>query len=488
MKETSDVVVVGSGLAGFTAAIHAAKLNARVTLLEKTQGPGGGNSFVSNGFLVGAGTSLQKEAGIEDTPERFYEELLKMLPEADTKQLRAFAFNTTKGIEWLRSLGIEFHPVVTDPEIERSSFGRINRRVHIVKPGTYTGLRTGNLEGLAFVLSRLEETFHKAGGTIMVHTRATKIRTDAAGKIIGIEATKGDEQIVIGATAVVLTCGGFQGNKPMLLKYVSKNADKAICRSGRDMDNGITPNTGEGHAMAQELGAKLINMNYVYAHTLTPPVLPYPIHEYCQFAVLVNKEGKRFVDESIGDVMVSNALLQQPDARGFIILDSKLYRELAALTVDQAIGYGAPKPLSASSFEELSSLMHVNSANFIRTMKDFNDAVAQGTTDRLQPPKSGRERPSWPRNDDFIRKIDSPPYYAVLIAPGITFTSGGVLVDDQARIVDQTLKPIPGLYAAGEITGGLFTDYYISGGSLARAVSQGLVAGRNAAEYAKNER
>lgn len=486
MKEACDVAVVGSGLAGFAAAIQAAQLGAKVILLEKTGRVGGGNTFVSNGFYVAAGTGPQKEGGIGDDPERFLQDLLKTLPEADPKQLKAFALNAAEGIAWMQRIGIDFHPILSDPEVERSSFGRINSRVHIMKRGTYFGMRTGNIEGGEYFLGKLEEAFRKVGGNTMVNISARRLRVNSKKEIIGLEAeTTTGEEIIFDAKAVILACGGFQGNTPMLLKYISKYADKAVCRSGRDMDKGICPNTGDGHIMAEQLGAKLVNMNYVYAHTLIPPVSPYPNQDYCKFAVVVNKQGKRFVDESRGDVVVSNALLQEPETRGFIIVDSKLYDEYASLAVDLAVSYGAPKPLFAPSFEELSTLMGVDPKGFVKTMKEFNEAVSKGTTDELDPPKSGRERPEYPRNQDLIRKIDSPPYHAIPIVPGITFTAGGIFVDDQSRVLDERLKPIQGLYAAGEITGGMFTIYYTSGGGLTRCLVQGLVAGRSAAQYVK---
>jgi len=486
LKESCDVVVVGSGLAGFAAAIQAAELNSKVVLLEKTERVGAGNTFVSNGFYVGAGTIPQKEAGIEDSPERFLQDLTKILPEADPKQLRAFALYAAEGIEWLLKIGIDFHPVLSDPEVERSSFGRINSRVHIMKEGTYFGRRTGNIEGGEYFLAKLEEAFRRAGGITMANTSAKKLITNSKREIAGLEAVKtSGGMIAFDARAVVLACGGFQGNTQMLLKHVSNYADKAVCRSGRDMDRGYCPNTGDGHIMAQQVGAKLVNMSYVYAHTLMPPVSPYPNHDYCKFAIVVNKEGKRFVDESRGDVIISNALLHEADATGFIIVDSRLYDEFASLSVDLAVSYGAPKPVSAESFEELAGKIGVDPAGFDRAMREFDEAVSKGTTDQLKPPKSGRERPEWPRNQDLIRAIESPPYYGIPIVPGVTFTAGGIFIDDQSRVLDQNLEPIPGLYAAGELTGGLFTDYYTSGGGLTRCLVQGLVAGGSAAKYAK---
>jgi fumarate reductase flavoprotein subunit len=469
MSMETDLAVVGAGIAGLTAANRAAQLGARVLVLEAGEDEHYAcNSRIATGVLNLAHTdphsdpALLREAIAADT-------------EGHATPALADALATTVGraMQWLRAEGARMIKV----PIHGTS------RWMLAPPRTLSAGLDWKGRGPDVLLQTLAGNLKSRGGILMLGARAHALRLDGK-RCTGVAVRQGERTFEVKARSIVLADGGFQGNAQLVQRFISPRPD---CLTQRSAGSG----QGDALIMAEAAGARLTDAGSFYGHLLVrdsldkPGLWPYPTMDtLVGGAIMIDRSGRRFLDEGLGGIALSNALARLPDP-------------LAATAVfDQAIWDGAgrtelvpPNPqlvtaggtlLRADDLAALAAAIDVPADNLIDTVAVYNRAVLAGTGGELTPARtSGRmfgESRGSPKRVD-LTPLAQPPFYAIRLAAGISYTMGGIEIDAQARVIARDGAPLPGLLAAGSCTGG------IEGGPLAgyvggflKAATLGLIA------------
>jgi flavocytochrome c len=445
--EKHGVVVVGAGFSALSAAVEAKLNGADVVVLEKTKmDVSGGNSRICGGMIC---VPLEKTKQAKDD---YYEDFMKKsMGNGDPDLSRLLAENTMDGVDWLKNQGVEFLPPAPVVGYRAQAI--------VPAPGLYRGMPK--------VLEKLREILEKQGGKIVYETKAKELIMGSNGRIAGIKAIDKAGVKDYMADAVVIASGGFAANKEMLVQWIDPHADGMMVR-GRPWI------TGDGIKIAEDAGALLVGMGgmtALHVAAVSPqntaagnPFMAVPLY------LGINKDGKRYVDESKGYVVNGKATMKQPGQQIALVFDEEVKN-----TGPGATGYklfqGLNIPIiEADTVEQLASKIEVPPATLKATIEEFNNAVKDGKALGINPPKEANA------------KVMKPKFYAFYpMVPGITLTFGGIRVNTNAQALEADGRIIPGLYAAGESVGGLFYDDYVGGGSLARCLVLGRIAGKNAA-------
>ena len=490
----ADVVVVGAGGAGMTAAITAAGEGKSVVILE-SQSMVGGNSVRATGGMNAGKTVYQDEnefgesAGVEKTlktaAEKYADnETITALAKTVSEQWAAYQANPTgyfdsvelmeldtmiggKGIndpelvetlcansadaiDWLDEHGITLHNV--------SSFGGASvKRIH----------RPVNAEGKtvsvgSYMIPLLEENCEKAGVKMMLDTTATEILTDANGAAVGVKATGASgETVTVNAKAVVLASGGFGANLDMVVKY--KPELKGFMTTNAP---GIQ---GQGIEMAQAIGAATVDMDQIQIHPTVEANTAALITEGLRGdgAVLINAEGKRFIDEVGTRDVVSAAEIAQTGSYSWLVVDQAMVDASSVIQGYIKKGY----TVTGETYEELGKAMGVDAAAFAETMDKWN-----GYVEAKNDPDFGRT--------SFANPLNTAPYYAVKVTAGVHHTMGGLKINANTEVLNEKGEVIPGLFAAGEVTGGVHGANRLGGNAVADFTVFGRIAGAAASDYA----
>ena len=490
----ADVVVIGAGGAGMTAAMTAADAGQKVVILE-SQAMVGGNSARATGGMNAAKTVYQDEnefdqaAGVEKTlataAEKYADnETITALAKTVSEQWAAYQANPTgyfdsvelmeldtmvggKGInnpelvktlcegtadaiDWLDENGITLHNV--------SSFGGASvKRIH----------RPVNAEGKtvsvgSYMIPLLEENCKKAGVQILLNTTANEILTDANGAAAGIKATGSTgETVTVNAKAVVLTTGGFGANLDMVVKY--KPELKGF------MTTNAAGIQGQGIEMAEAIGAATVDMDQIQIHPTVEANTAALITEGLRGdgAILINEEGQRFIDEVGTRDVVSAAEIAQTGSYSWLVVDQAMVD--ASSVIQGYIKKGYTK--TGATYEELAKELDVDPATFANTMETWN-----GYVEAKNDPDFGRT--------SFANPLNNGPYYAIKVTAGVHHTMGGVTINSATEVLKEDGTVIPGLFAAGEVTGGVHGANRLGGTAVADFVVFGRIAGESAANYA----
>ena len=490
----ADIVVVGAGGAGMTAAITAASEGKSVVIVE-SQPMVGGNSVRATGGMNAAKTVYQDEnefgesAGVEKTlaaaAEKYADnETITALAKTVSEQWTAYQANPTgyfdsvelmeldtliggKGvndpalvetlcensadaIDWLEEHGITLHSV--------SSFGGASvKRIH----------RPVNAEGKtvsvgSYMIPLLEENCQKAGVQILLNTTATKILTDANGAAVGIEATGSTgETVTVNAKSVVLASGGFGANLDMVVKY--KPELKGF------MTTNAAGIQGQGIEMATAIGADTVDMDQIQIHPTVEANTAALITEGLRGdgAVLINAEGKRFIDEVGTRDVVSAAEIAQTGSCSWLVVDQAMVDASSVIQGYIKKGY----TVTGQTYEELGEAMGVDAATFAETMDKWN-----GYVEAKNDPDFGRT--------SFANPLNTAPYYAIKVTAGVHHTMGGLKINPNTEVLKADGSVIPGLFAAGEITGGVHGANRLGGNAVADFTVFGRIAGKSASDYA----
>ena len=490
----ADVVVVGAGGAGMTAAITAAAEGKSVVILE-SQSMVGGNSVRATGGMNAAKTVYQDEnefgesAGVEKTlktaAEKYADnETITALAKTVSEQWAAYQANPTgyfdsvelmeldtmiggKGIndpelvetlcansadaiDWLDEHGITLHNV--------SSFGGASvKRIH----------RPVNAEGKtvsvgSYMIPLLQENCEKAGVKMMLDTTATEILTDANGAAVGVKATGASgETVTVNAKAVVLTTGGFGANLDMVVKY--KPELKGF------MTTNAAGIQGQGIEMAEAIGAATVDMDQIQIHPTVEANTAALITEGLRGdgAVLINAEGKRFIDEVGTRDVVSAAEIAQTGSYSWLVVDQAMVDASSVIQGYIKKGY----TVTGATYEELGKAMGVDAAAFAETMEKWN-----GYVEAKNDPDFGRT--------SFANPLNTAPYYAVKVTAGVHHTMGGLKINANTEVLNEKGEVIPGLFAAGEVTGGVHGANRLGGNAVADFTVFGRIAGAAASDYA----
>lgn len=490
----ADVVVVGAGGAGMTAAITAAAEGKSVVVLE-SQSMVGGNSVRATGGMNAAKTVYQDEnefgesAGVEKTlktaAEKYADnETITALAKTVSEQWAAYQANPTgyfdsvelmeldtmiggKGIndpelvetlcansadaiDWLDEHGITLHNV--------SSFGGASvKRIH----------RPVNAEGKtvsvgSYMIPLLQENCEKAGVKMMLDTTANEILTDANGAAVGVKATGASgETVTVNAKAVVLATGGFGANLDMVVKY--KPELKGFMTTNAP---GIQ---GQGIEMAQAIGAATVDMDQIQIHPTVEANTAALITEGLRGdgAILINEEGKRFIDEVGTRDVVSAAEIAQTGSYSWLVVDQAMADASSVIQGYIKKGY----TVTGATYEELGKAMGVDAAAFAETMEKWN-----GYVEAKNDPDFGRT--------SFANPLNTAPYYAVKVTAGVHHTMGGLKINANTEVLNEKGEVIPGLFAAGEVTGGVHGANRLGGNAVADFTVFGRIAGAAASDYA----
>lgn len=441
-----DILVVGAGGAGLAAAVEAAAKGAKVLVLEKTPAMGG-SSLICGGALAFAGTDLQSEKNVKDSSDLFYKDLMKVGENVnDLVMVKAYLDNQLETYNWLKSLGVKFNGlgIASGMSVPRS---------HYVTPKE--------------VIKILGDTAKAKGAKIMLGTGVSRLVLDEkSGKIRGVLVEKGSRKIYYGAKkGVILSSGGFSLNKELLAKFVPPMAKaKALVGLGCQ---------GDGLKMAWSSGADVQDMPYIKAtfgfDTEASSMSEFAL-VYYKGAIIVNKEGKRFVNESISYKLVGDAALMQPDAIGYQIYDAAIRAEgnkdqLARTeTLEKK-----DRIKQAATIVELAKSIGMEPQVLEDTVREYNANVEKGVD-----PQYGRKTLVAAFGKPV--KIDKAPFYAMVSTAYILGTYGGIRVNGKAEVVNIYGEVIPGLYGAGEIIGGVHGAAYMTGTAFGKALVFGRLA------------
>ncbi|MCF1782923.1 flavocytochrome c [Lactobacillus mulieris] len=443
-----DAVIVGAGGTGLTAAMQAHELGLKVAVFEKNEGLGGNTNKASSGMNASE-SNVQYAQGIIDNKEDFYKETLKgggLLNDRD--MLRYFVDHSAIAISWLEEHGID----LTDLTI---TGGMSKKRAH--RPASMAPVGGYLVTGL---LKKIQEedipVFNKAKVTKLVKENKA---------VTGIEVETESGLKKVAAKAVLLASGGFGASKEMMKKYRPDLVDyKTTNQAGA---------TGDGLKLAEAVDAQLMQMEYVQVHPTaqTDGARTFLIGEAVrgEGAILVNRAGKRFVNELNTRKIVSNAITGLNEDGAYLIFDQGIRNHVKAVEFYDAIGlvkHGA-------SLAELANEIGVDAANLEATVKTWNEAV-----------KAANDA-EFGRSTGMDRGIEKGPFFAIHIHPAIHYTMGGIHITPETQVLDTNGNVIKGLYAAGEVSGGLHGNNRIGGNSIAETVIFGRQAGIQMAKFAR---
>ena len=439
-----DIVIVGAGGAGMTAAINATEQGKKVVVLEMMP-YAGGNTTKATGGMNAAETHYQKEQGIDDSVETFIEDTMEGGHQMNNRDLvTVMAEKSASAIDWLDSIGAPL------PKVGFSG-GATNARIHAPEDGSGVG---------AYLVTRFLNKVDDLGIEVMYETKATELISDN-GTIVGVKAESDEFNYTINAKAVILATGGFGNNQDMIVKYRSDLKGTVSTSAPGAM--------GDGIVMAEKVGADLVDIDQIQLHPTVEQGTSMLITESVRGdgAILVNQEGKRFTNELLTRDVVSAAELEQTGGYAYIIFDQRLRDGLKA--IEKYVSTGIT--VQGDTIEDLAKQIDVDPSVLAETLKTWNQAVAN---------KNDAE---FGRDTCMENDLSVGPFYAIKIAPGIHHTMGGVKIDTKCQVINTDGKVIPGLYAAGEVTGGVHGGNRIGGNAVADIVVFGQVASDSAVEY-----
>ncbi|MBE7216069.1 flavocytochrome c [Shewanella benthica] len=446
-QDTVNVVVVGSGGAGFSASVSAHDNGASVILIEK-EPVIGGNAKLAAGGMNAAWTDQQKAKGIEDSLELMTKDTMKGGRDLNDPALVDVLVSHSKAsVDWMTGMGADLS------DVGRMGGASVNR-THRPSGGAGVG---------AHVIQVLYDNAVKRDIDMRMNTRGVEILKDDSGKVRGL-LVKGMYKgyYWIKADAVILATGGFAKNNervakldPKLKGFVSTNQPGA---------------TGDGLDVAANAGAAMQDLQYIQAHPTLSVKGGVMVTEAVRGngAILVNREGKRFVNEITTRDKAAAAILAQTGKTAFLIFDDSVRKSLKK--IEKYIGLGIVP--TADSLVKLGKLENIDGKALTETVARYNSLVTSGKDTDFG-------RPNLPR------ALNEGNYYAVEVTPGVHHTMGGVKIDTKAEILDAKKQVIPGLYGAGEVTGGLHGANRLGGNAISDIITFGRLAGEEAAKYSK---
>lgn len=475
---TVDVVVVGGGLAGMTVANRAVLQGMSVVVLEK----GEEERYLCNSRIASGSFNLAHCDPTGDVAHLTQAILDDTEGYADPKLAAVVASVAAPAMQWFRDEGAKFVKVTRSEKEARWSMAPPRPS----NPGFGWEGR-----GPDAALNSLIKNFKTRGGTLLRGTRAKKLIMEG-GRCVGIAAEQNGQPVEYRARAVVLADGGFQGNLDLVKRFISPKPEDLTQRNAK---------TGRGDAllMAEEVGAHITGTDRFYGHLLCPEskdtnlLWPYPtIDSLASSAIVIDKSGRRFMDEGLGGVTMTNVIAAMPDPLSTAtIFDHQMWETTGKAEFTPPNPYlvsGGGTLLTASDIDGLASQLGVPADVLNETVRTYNAAVESGDLSKLAPVRTpgrlfGVLRSSDLRTDIF--PIKKAPFYAIKLRAGITYTMGGIAIDPSMHVIKQDGSSIDGLYAAGACTGGLeggpLAGYI---GGLCKALTTGFIAAKSIAAEA----
>jgi fumarate reductase flavoprotein subunit len=497
----ADVVVVGSGIAGPTAAVRALESGAKNVILLEARKVQGGNA-VRAGGIFGVESPVTKRAGVNYTCDQaFIDKMNSVNWRIDSRVVRTLINTSGKVIEWLESKGLGFDLQTFEGDAREGHFPLTFHMPKKLASGRFGG------EALVEIMNRECE---RLGTKVLFNTEGRKLITDESGKITGIIAyNKEAGDFKIDASAVIITAGGFTGNKELMSRFFPKQVKQNIFSFS-------IPYKGYGLLMAEEIGA--IIDDCVCYYSFAPHHYPYAATLRCMIRhpepIWINKFGQRFVDESMwlgSQHHCGAAVERQPDAVCYALMDSetlegirKEKRTYGLLTppigkdphrhpdeklpdgtdwktawvkdmeTDFKIDHEKGVAKICQNLDEVAEFAGADPEAVKETVQQYNSYCNTGyDADFIKPKK-------------YLRPISKPPFYVWTGFNGFDVTFGGIKVNDKMQVINKNYKVIPGLFAGGNSNGGtVATPYHtkFAGSSMGFSTYSGFIAGTNAGKY-----
>lgn len=443
-----DIAIIGAGGAGLTAATEAASKGAKVIVFEKLSIVGGNSNF-STGGINAAYTKEQQRLGIKDSTEVFFNDTMiggKYLNDPDL--VHTLVNQSASIVEWLQS------PLIGADLSDVGMFGgATNKRIHRPKGGGAIG---------EHLVPLLKKAALAQGAEIRLKHKVVDITSDE-GKASGLRISTGEGEYNVNANAVIIASGGFGANpdlittyQPTLAKFATTNHPGA---------------TGDAFSMVEKFNAALVQMEQIQTHPTVVVHTGIMITEAVRGngAILVNHLGKRFVNEMETRDIVSNAILKSDGHTAFIIFNQNIRESLKAIEEYTTV------MISAQTISELAKKIEVNPTILEDTIKKYNAYVVK------------KIDPDFKRNPASMENsLAEGPYYAIEVEPAVHHTMGGLKINTKAEVINKSGQSIPGLFAAGEVTGGIHGANRLGGNAVADYCIFGKIAADSAIEYVKS--
>lgn len=453
VEYNTDVVVIGGGGAGLAAAVSAHQNGAEVILAEKMPRLGG-NTIISGASYNAVDPGRQEKQGIEDSIDKHFTQTYEGGDKKGNPDLiRTLVEGAYPAIEWLEGMGMGFEDEIF------TVLGGMWPRAHAPSEPLGTG----------YIITYQEYIDENDGIEVLLDTNVTELILED-NKVVGIKAEGLDGDVIINANnGVVIATGGFGANVELRDEY------NEIWPKLTNLNTTNHPGaTGDGLVLAEQAGGNLIGLEDIQLLPMGDPEtgsLSGNIEQGVENRIFVNKDGNRFVDEGERRDVMTQALMEQEDSSMWVIVDKHSYpsgdvRNHFNESIDELIEQG--RAYKSDTLEELAEEIGVNSDNFVAAVEKFNQAVDKNESDEF-----GRTL--------FDNKIDTAPFYAGLRVPTVHHTMGGIEINTDAQVLNKDGNAIPGLYAAGEVTGGIHGTNRLGGNALADIAVFGRIAGESAA-------
>jgi fumarate reductase flavoprotein subunit len=472
----TDVVVIGSGVSGLSAALTVAEAGAEAIVFEKQRSLGGSSNFFHGIFA--AESDMQRTRFITYTRDEAFRNVMEYSHwRANPRLVRAVIDQSAATIEWLQKQGVEFIDAI-------NNLLDSPRTYHVVKGG-----------GEA-VVKELATRCREKNVKIMTATPVSRILSEG-GRIKGVLAGENGEETRVNAGAVVIASGGYANNKDWIKKYAGFELDVNL------MPVGNVDKTGDGIRMAYELGADSEGLGTLELYRVGPTGPEFAMKSTIEYAVVqpdlwVDNRGERYCDESVGfyETSAGNASARQADGSTYSIFDSTTVKRLTENGIDKSHGIdfppgakvegldkdldrtiasGSTEVFGADSVRELAEKIKINPEKLQATIDEYNESCRKGH-DAL-----------FCKDPKYLRPIEGPQFYAVRAKTVFLGTLGGIKVNERTEVLDKKGGVIPGLYAVGFDAGGMYGDSYCireaSGLSAGFAINSGRMAGSNAVKY-----
>jgi len=463
----ADVVIIGYGCAGASAAIEARDAGAEVLILERATAGGGASAMAGGEIYLGGGTAVQKACGFDDTPEAMYAYLMAATgPGPNEAKIAVYCERSVEHFEWLVDCGVVFkesfyerpcwEPPTDDGLVYTGGenawpFNQIAQpapRGHIPQ---MQHKRPGEKSGGWMLMHHLSATAEKAGAEVRSDTHVSQLVIDSDGRVVGVIARQFGHQVAVRARrGVVLASGGFMANEDMVAQHAPLLAGQMVL--GTDGDDGTSIRLGQG------LGAAVAHLDAAQTALPSVPLLVYP-------SLLVNHYGQRFINEDTYCGRIGQAAIFHQQARCSLVLDEEIFE-----SVPEVDRWGYRPTWVCETVAELEAEMGLPARSLQSTVDVYNDHASRG------------EDPLFHKRSDYLRPLRSP-FGAIPLTglPYAVFTLGGLVTTVDGEVIGPGGGPIAGLFAAGRATSGIPSWGYASGTSLGDGTFFGRRAGRAAA-------
>ena len=481
----ADVVIVGAGGAGLSAAIAAADEGAESIIIVEKLGKTGGSLNFTSGSMSGAETIIQELDGITDTKESYIEDILSNGADlGDRELIEIFVDEDVDAIQWLWDHGLSEY-TFSEQNGLKSVFAPEHQLYSIQRTYKPKAMDPANYKSAVHEILDKEVAAYK-NITIDYYTEVTDLLGNENGQVLTAVGYNSDSQKTVCYEAkkgIIMATGGYSGNPKMMGQY-AKHGDKYLVGGADSAD-------GKGIRIMQTVGAAVDQDKLSYIPTF-PMGLEYAegkgaigdVYMWKAGGIYVNQEGKRFINETLDEVVPrETALEEQTNAVQYNIFTDKIIEDLKAGNAafmweyyyepEQGIGHKLVQ--SADTLEELAQIIGVPADALVETVNTYNAAVESGKTDEF-----GRDFSGAPTAYSVaVNKIEGDKYYAVPIKALVVMTLGGVTINKDMQVVDESGSPIPGLYAAGEVVGGIWGKFVSGGTGVMGPVAFGRITGRN---------